>query len=275
MINAETRRLVAKLSDHLLHTTGTASAVNNQQEYELPNKLKKLRAVTFTIGSDVQYVKRSPSREHWDSLNTSTPTAITASFPEWYYPIARRIRYWPTPASTAAVITYDYDIRYIDSTIADYVTGTIVTLTQGSTTVDGGSTTWSTAMVGRYMQIAKSNTFASDGDGDFYEIGRFFTTTQVGLVKTYAGHSVTSGAATYLIGEVSPLPDGFHELPIYRACEFYYSKNDKVRQAYFKGLADNLESELFNANDPSDHVVVEDSDRISENPNNYPRSLTG
>ena len=273
IIRAETRRVVAKLGDNLLHTISNGSAVANQQEYELPNRLKKLRAVTFQIGSNVQYVRLSPNRAHWDSLNTASSTAYTANFPEWYYPIARKIRYWPTPSSGSATITYDYDVRFIDQTVADYITGTIDTATPGSATIIGVSVTWSSAMVGRFMQIDKSNTYANDGDADFYEIGSIRTSTQLNLVKPYEGHSIVSGAATYKIGEISPLPDGFHELPVYKAAEFYYSKSDQTRSTYFRSLAKDLEDELMNANDPSQLVMVEDADEISENPNNFVRGV--
>lgn len=273
IINAETRRLVSKLSDHLLHTTGTAQAVANRQEYELPNRLKKLRGVTFIIGSNTYYVRQSPSRRHWDRLNTATSTAYTSDFPEWYYPIGRKILYWPTPASGSAVITYDYDIRFIDATVADYTTGTILTTTEGSTNIVGSSTSWGSAMVGRYLQINKNNTYANDGDNDYYEISSVSSATALVLTKTYAGHSISSGAATYRIGEVSPLPDGFHELPVYRASEFYYSKSDQNRSQYFRQLANDLEKDLLGANDPSDLVVTEDTSDIPENPNLYPRDI--
>ena len=273
IMNAETRRLVSKMSDHLLHETGTASAVANIQEYELPNKVKKLRGVTFSIGSITQYVRKSPNRRHWDSLNNASSTAYTANFPEWYYHIGSKILYWPTPASASATITYDFDVRFIDSSVADYTTGTISTATNGTTRIAGGSTAWGSAMVGRFLQVDKSNTYANDGDGDYYEISNVVSTTALDLVKNYGGHSIVSGAATYRIGEVSPLPDGYHEVPVYRAAEFYYSKSDEPRADYFRRLANDLESTLSGANDPSDLVTVDDDEDVSENPNNYRRSI--
>jgi len=273
LINAETRRIVAKIGDHLLHTTGTAQAVANRQAYELPNRVKKLRGVTFNIGSNTQQLRRSPSRKHWDSLNTSNATAYTSDFPEWYYLINRQIHYWPTPASASAVITYDYDKVFINLSVADYNTGTVNQATNGSTILVGSGTTWGSAMVGRFVQIVKSNTFNNDGDGDFYEISLVPTTTQISLKKPYEGHSFTGGAATYLIGELSPLPEGFHELPVYRAVEFYYSKTDQNRSQYFRQLADDLESQLMAANEPSQLVTVEEDEDIDNNPNLYPRSI--
>ena len=275
IINAETRRLVSKMSDNLLHRTYTGSAVINQQFYEIPNRLKKVRGVTFTIGSNVQYVRKVPNRRFWDQLNTSTATAYTSDFPEWFYPIRRTAGFWPTPSSGSAVITWDGDARHIDLTIADYTTGTITTATSGTTRIVGSSTSWTDPMKGRYLSINKSNTNNSDGDGDYYEIASIVDASNLDLSKPYQGESITGGAATYLIGEVSELPDGFHELPVYKGAEFYYSKSDQVRKEYFKGLADNLEDELFNANDPTDDVVVEETDEYDtpNNPNNFPRSI--
>lgn len=273
IMNAETRRLVSKMSDHLLHVTGTAQAQANIQEYELPNRMKKLRGVTFTIGSDTRYVRKSPNRRHWDTLNTGVATSYTSDYPEWYYLLNTKVLYWPTPSSGSAVITYDYDKRFIDSTLADYTTGNILTTTEGSANVVGTSTTWGSAMVGRYLKIEKNNTYANDGDGDYYEIKSVSSATALVLQKTYQGHSIVSGSGAYRIGEVSPLPDGFHELPVYRGSEFYYSKNDQNRSQYFRGLANDLEKELLAANSPSDLVAVEESDEESYNQNNYPRSI--
>lgn len=273
IINSETRRIVAKLGDNLLHTTGTASAVANQQAYELPNKMKKLRGVVFTIGNDSRQARRSPNREHWDYLNTSSATAYTSDFADWYYLLNRQILYWPTPASASAVITYDYDKLFADSTVADYTTGTIQQVTNGSTSIIGASTSWGSAMVGRFLRIEKSNTWGNDGDGYFYEIDSVTSTTRLELTKNYEGHTIVGGAAVYLIGEVSPLPDGFHELPVYRAAEFYFSKIDQARSQYFRQLANDLETELLAANEPSQLVVVEEDEDREDNPNLYPRSI--
>lgn len=275
IMNAETRRLVSKMSDNLLHTTGTAQVVANQQVYELPNRMKKLRSVVFTIGSNTYYADKVPNRRAWDILNNSTSTAYTSDYPEWYYIINRQILYWPTPSSGSAVITYDYDKKFIDSTIEDYTTGTIQTATYGSTTIVGSGTTWGSAMVGRYLKIEKSDTYANDGDGDYYEINSISSTTQLDIVKTYEGHSISSGSASYRIGEVSPLPDGFHEIPVYRGVEFYYSKVDQGRSKYFRQLASDLEVELMAANAPTDLVSVEEDDNVSDNPNLYPTGLNG
>lgn len=274
IIQAETRRIVAKLGDHLLHTTSNGTAVINQQVYELPNKVKKLRGVTFMIGSDTRQVKRSPTREHWDSLNTGNATAYTSDFPDWYYIIGKKILYWPTPSSSSATITYDFDKIYTPATQADYTTGTIASITQGSTTVTGAATTWSSAFVDRFIQINKSDTHENDGDADFYEIATVNSTTELSLEKPYSGHSILGGAATYRIGEISPLPDGFHELPVYRAVEFYYSKTDQGRSQVFRQLANDLEAELLAANEASELVIVEEVDDIGiESPSLYPRDL--
>lgn len=275
LILADTRRLVNKMSGHLLETSGTASAVAERQRYQLPNNLKKLRSVTFTIGSEVRPVERSFSKEHWDSLNRTTATAYTSDYPQFWRAESREILYWPTPASGSAVITYNYDKRFTDQTIEDYTTGTINTATRGSAIVVGASTVWTSAMARRFIKISKSNTVANDGDGNFYEIASVANGTTMTLVKTYEGNTISSGAASYLIGEASPLPDGFHELPVYRSAAIYYGKNDEVRSGFFAELANDLEKDLLGFNDISDSVVVEErGGRRAVNPNDYPYNLT-
>lgn len=265
LINAETRRLVAKMSGHLLARTGTGTTTAGTQAYELPNRVKKLRTVVITVGSTRWPVRRSTSREHWDSVNI---VSSSSDIPVWYFEIGRQVLVWPTPASSSNTITYEYDARHIDLSVADYTTGTIATATSASTGITGSGSSWNSSMAGRYIQITKSGAAATNGDGDFYEISSVTNTTTLVLVKPYAGTSISGGSATYLIGEVSLLPDGFHELPVYRATQIYYSKKDREQSLLFKGLADELEKGLLNANDPNDSMVLDsgESEQIL-NPN--------
>ena len=129
-------------------------------------------------------------------------------------------------------------------------------------------------MEGRYIQIAKSNNANSGGDGHWYEIKDVVSSTVIVLATNYQGQDISSGTASYVIGEISPLPDGFHELPVYRSVEIYWGKNDEARAQLIRVNADRLENELFTANLASQNVVAEDFDSQNfENPNYFIRDI--
>lgn len=276
IIQAETRRLVAKLGDNFLQTTGTAQVNGTAQtRYQLPNRLKTLRRVRVQDGANFYPVEPSPNRKHWDYL-TYSGTSVTATYPSYYYVSGgRQIEFWPLMSGTTQIIHFDYDKRHLDQTVADYTTGAVGTATINSTAVTGSATVWTESMNGRFLQIAKSNTYANDGDADWYEIDYVISSTALALKRAYMGHTITQGNASYVIGEVSPLPDGFHELPVYRGAEFYFSKNDEARSQYFRQLANDLETDLLSANTATESVVLDDpyDTEIPPNINSYPRSI--
>ncbi len=276
LITSETKRLIAKIGGNLLETEAVGTTIANIQTYQLPNRLKKLKGVTITEGTTIWPVYESPSIKHWQEIN-STGTSWTSDIPSWYRIFNRQIKFNPIPASSANVITYTFDKRYAEQGIADYTVGSIGTATQGTTTVMGnasGSTTaWTDSLEGRFILITKTNN-SNSGDGEWYEISRISNATTMILRAPFEGQNIVNGTAIYTIGEIAPLPDGFHELPVYRATETYWAKNDQNRVAYFTNKAKQLEDELFNANLATDNVVAEETDEIiTENPNLFIRNV--
>lgn len=267
LINGITRSLLRKLGAKALERTSTDTTETSVQYYPKPARMKKLKTVTATVGTTKYTVNESPSREHWDRLNQNT--GYTSSIPEWFYPRANDIGFWPIPAGTAVTLNYTFDIIQKDLGIPDYSTGTITTATNGTTTIVGSSTGWNSNMAGLFLRINGTTAAANIGDNEFYEISSVTNGTTLILSRNYEGVSITSGTATYIIGQVSLLPDGYHELPVFRSVETYYSKIDQERSTKFKVMADGLESDLF-ADSGSDtmNVSIEDADASeTTNPN--------
>ena len=259
LIDIETRRLVRKLSGNLLIRTRTDTTFASQQAYVLPLH-KKLRAVTITSGTTKWQPKECPTEAYWNKLNETTYTSDVA---EWYRILNGSIYFYPTPSSSGNTITYTYDIMQRTLSVADYTTGTISAIANGATTVTGGSTVWTSAMAGRYIKIDEPT-----GDGQWYEIASVASTTSLTLTKKYEGTTIAAGSGTYTIGQVSVLPDGYHEQPVFRATQIYYSKIDQNRAAYFKDLADTLEKDLIaDHGNVTSNVVIEDTDIEQTNPN--------
>ena len=261
----ETRRILRKLGNRSTERTVTDTSETDVQYYPKPARMKKLKTVSATTGTTKWPVRESPSREHWDKLNQNT--SYTSNLPEWFYPRANDIGFWPILSGTATTLTFVFDIIQKDLSIADYTTNQIKTTTNGTTTIGGSATAWTTKMEGQFLKITDSNN-PNTGDGERYEIAAVSNGTTIVLERNYAGTGITNGTAVYIIGQVSSLPDGYHELPIYRAVQIYYAKTDQQRSLVFKTMADELESQLFvDAGSETTSVSVEDTEKGIDNPN--------
>lgn len=233
LINEKIRELVSWKPWDFRERTRTVSTVASQQFYNLPNDNRRLKNVTVTIGSTIYTPKECKSRTHWDYLNRST---TTSNIPEWYYVFNKQLGFFPTPSSaTTDAVTYIYERGHIDLSVADYTAGTITTTSTVSsvTTVTGSGTTWTSAMVGRYLRID-----APTGDHQWYEIATVPTSTTLTLTLPYLGTAISAGSGTYTIGQVSLVPEDFQMVPIYGALEIYFTsiQPERERAEMYKNL---------------------------------------
>lgn len=223
LMNDAIRRICNLRDWPFLEKTTTMTTTASTQFYNLPFDYERLINVTITIGSTKYQPKLAPSRNFWDMLNQSTN--ITSNIPEWFYIFNGQVGFYPTPSTTTAnAITVVYKQRVIDLSITDYSTGTVDVITNGSTTVTGSGTTWTSPMAGRWIKLTPSNVAASSGDGMWYQIASITNATTLVLTRAYNGTSLTTGAAAaYAIGQMSVLPEAYQDLPVYEALEIYFT----------------------------------------------------
>lgn len=227
--NDDYRALCAMRDWPWLNRLRTITTVSETQFYNLPYDCDLVREVFLIISTKRYVLKKSPSREHWDSLNASS---FSADIAEWYTIFNGQIGIWPKPASSSNTINIIQKSRVIDLSVADYTTGTIVSVANGGTAVVGSGTTWTERMMGRYIRFTYSNT-ANTGDGQWYEISAVADTTHLTLVRAYGGTAIVAGAATYTIGQMPLLPEAFQDLPWIWAVGTYWSKESDKRGATF------------------------------------------
>lgn len=261
-INASIGRMLTMRPWPFLYreTTGTTTA--SVQYVEAPANYKKITSVKITSGTSIFTPREVPNREFWDRLNSSTSASVTADFPDWWYFFNGRVHFYPTP-STVRSVTFFGRIGFQGLSVAEYTTGAILTATQGSARVVGSSaTTWNASMAGRFMKIFESNV-SNRGDGEWYEIASVADATNLDFKKPYRGAAITSGTATYVIGQLMPLPDGYHDAPIYDAVSKYYSVSginySAERSRIFKEVHDELVSQFAAEGSDTDNVIVEDA----------------
>lgn len=204
--------------------------------HQLPADFGGIVNVTVTIGSTKYSPYQVLTNEEWDVLTQSTAT--TSNTPEAYFIFGKTLSFYPAPSSaTANAVALKYNREQKDLSVADYSTGSIVSVANLGTAVVGTGTTWTSQMAGRYIRITDSNT-ANTGDGYWYEIASVTSATALTLVAPYNGTAIAAGTAPYVIGQVSIIPEDHQMTPIYRACEIYWTtlQPEVDRSTLFKNL---------------------------------------
>lgn len=183
-----------------------------------PNYIR-MHSVTATIGSQVHTLVEEESQERFNErlyLNRNS------SRPEVYFLRPRfgvggtELLLDPIPSTTTTTITINYAANARDLSQDSYITGTI-TVTNGSTTITGSGTIFTAAMVGRYFQVTDT---VGTGDGNWYRITGFTSTTILTIENKYDGTSISG--KTFTISEIFSLPEEMQILPVYYAMMHYY-----------------------------------------------------
>lgn len=247
--------------------TGTHTVTVSTKFQPLPYDVDLIESVSITVSGTVHTPDPAPSKKFWDNLHYTTQTSDS---PSYWFVHDGKFGIWPRPSTSGNVIDLNTKIRVPDLNVADYTTGTVDIITNGSPKVTGSGTSWTTPMVGRWLCVTYSNTAASSGDGEWYRIAAVESTTVLYLDRPYGGRSLTTGAgASYTIGQMPLLPEAFHDLPEIYASYRYWMKEKDERAAGFKDMLGDGVSTLFTTygfNDLS-FVVDDGEDHFMVNPN--------
>lgn len=224
-----------------LEATADMTTVANQEGYQIPNKFRKLIDMYIYSGSgsstDTIYSPEmifDPTR--WKLVKQYR--LGSQDVPYFTYVENQKYYIQPIPATTGNLITLRGRLNVRDLNIADYTTGTIVSIANGGTAVVGSGTAWTADMVGRYIRITQT-TAANGGDGFWYEIGSYTSATSIGLLKPYQGTAIAAGSAAYTIGQVPVIPEAYQPAIEYRSIALYWqNQNDLTRAKTYWMLYD-------------------------------------
>lgn len=271
LINDSIRYLVTKYFFNERSYIVPGGTISGTQAYDLPYNIKTIINVYITVGSNRYQLVEAPTRQFWDSLNFAV---YTSDVPQYYYIFNKKIYVFPTPATSSNVITINYKTRLEDLSQADYITGTVVA-TNGSKTITGSGTTFVPQMVGSWIKLSPAASATTYGDGNWYEIGAYVSSTELTLVNAYEG--ATTLATSYTIGEMPILPEDYQDLPVYRALSIYFTTRvpDPTRASMFDALYKEGFAKLdaeFGSKSASVAITPNDSEVI--NPNLFVRNLS-
>lgn len=261
LVNEVNQSITALRDWYFLNKERTATSVASQNNYQVPGDYGRLVSIWTVVGGVTYYPKQVFDMEYWQYLNSS---AVTSDITTHFYIFENNIYLYPTPASTDISIHIFYRRKAIEMTQDDYSTGTI-SVSAGSTGITGSGTTFTSAMVGRYIQI----------NGIYYEIASYTNGTSIDIVRPSIA---AASGATFNLGEMSPIPSEFHDMIWKGAVADYYDfKGDSNpwRVNFEKRLA-LLISRYGGGQDTSGQVIRRSNRSTGEirNPNDYPSGLS-
>lgn len=195
----------------------------------VPNKIRRVMAVRQQNGVDPTSVIYIP-RMIFDAVAWDTILAAqlgSSNVPRFVYQRDNRLYIQPVMNESNDVVWIRGRIDLRDLSIADYSTGSIVSIANGATTVTGTGTSWTASMAGRYIRITESNT-ANNGDGYWYEVASVTSSTILELKAPYQGTTIAVGTAPYVLGQITYEPETYQMGPIYRAVALWLQVNDPL-----------------------------------------------
>lgn len=190
-----------------LETSFTDITQASVQFLPLPYNFGKLIRTSVTVGSTLYSPAEAPSKMFWDRLNY---IQYTSQVPYFFFiqgsQNIQKLGFYPTPSTAGNTITYYYQMKAMDLSHDD-ATGnniTTATTTNDVTTLTQSGTSFTSAMVGRWIQL-------TDFDGYWYQIATVPTTSTITLA-TPISRVFSSPTFSWTIGEMSVIPDGYEDM---------------------------------------------------------------
>lgn len=253
-MNIAYHRINSAMTRYYLRKQQFTNIVANQQYYQTPVDCIRVMGITVKLNSgNIEIpVQQIRSEFKWRTINS---VRRTSNWEAYYFLIGNDlVGLWPTPsANITSGMRFFYEVQDVDLTQDDYTTGTIA-ITNGSQTVTGTGTSWTSNMAGRQLATTDGS------DGNFYEISTVNSATSITLKNPYAGLSGT--LATYRIGQMFIFPPEYHDAPVdYALARYYEFKNNPQRATYhMQKYKQSLDDALEKYSSSSESAVITDQD---------------
>jgi hypothetical protein len=246
-------------------TDTTAGAV---QFYPARFNQGKLSRVTVAVGTTIYSPAEAPSRLFWDRLNY---LSYQSQVPYFFYIYNKKVGFYPTPSTTGNTITY-YFQKKAGELSNDDTTGTVTAaVTSGEiTTLTNSTTTWSGAMVGRFIQIPSNDSY-------WYEIATVPANNSLTLVAPISA-DFSAQTYAYTIGEMTLIPDGYEDIIEEDVLARHYRRLQDFKNAgQHQARADLRFEQLVNDKSAktSSPYSSPQVDLTIPNINSFPSNLTG
>lgn len=213
-LNIGQNLLETELGSFYTDESTTADTVDGTSLYDTPSDLVRLKLAFIEVG-EIDYVLEEVYDEHrWRRIKANEGSSESDAA---MFIFVKRDTYeiYPTPATDSNTINLIYEAGGKELQFDDYTDGTISALANGAAAVTGDSTTFTAAMVGRYLKVTS--------DGIWYKISAYTSATAITLDKNFQGTTIAAGAEAYTIGEMPRTPPSTHMVPVYYAMKNYFA----------------------------------------------------
>lgn len=235
----ESRRTVSSIrggSWPWLEIERSVLTVANQNYVYVPNDMRKVTAVRVAVGSGSSATIYQP-RLVFDAQLWQLILAYrlgSNQYPYFCYQQGQKLLFSPYPDTDGVTVTLIGRRKIVDVNIADYTTGSIVSIASAATTVTGSGTSWTSGMAGQWIRITQTAA-ANGGDGEWYEVASITNSTSLELVKPYQGTSIVAGTALYTLGQITYEPEAYQMAPVYRALALFAQSNSPLEPSISTG----------------------------------------
>lgn len=227
-INVGAGKFLAALAREYNRKARFTDIVANQQFYQLPEDGQKLKEVIANSGNWNVPLEQIPDEHTWRQLNMMP---VTGQSTHYFIKGYDEVGLFPIPGATVTDgLELVFSPKHVELTQDDYTTGTL-TVVNGGQEVTGSGTTFTTKMVGQWLQVTDGS------DGNWYRVSDFNSVTSLTLENYYQG---TSGSAkSFRVGQTVDLPEEYAEAPSDYACyRHYMRRGDPIKANTFKTLFD-------------------------------------
>lgn len=228
----DSRRTVAGINGGKwpwLEMEDQALTVANQEYVQIPNHIRKIMGVRQQNGTNPTDVIYRPKlvfdSDRWDTILQQQ--FGSTNVPYFAYEREDKLYLQPIPSENGNVVFMRGRLKIRDINIVDYITGSIVSIANGATTVTGTGTSWTTSMAGRWLRITET-VADNGGDGYWYEVASVTSSTILELKKKYQGTTISAGTALYRLGYITYEPETYQMAPIYRAVAQYWDFKENM-----------------------------------------------
>lgn len=276
MINATHKLILGQYNFSFAESTFTKTTAAGQQTYDWGVEVRKPTSIQVTVGSITYTLKEVKNKDVFNRMNY-LGTGFTSNIPTHFHIRNGQALIYPTPAASGNTITFYFSKMVKDMTAADYTAGTITTLANGGTAVTGAGTSWTSAMIGRYIKITSN--------GFWYRITAVGGATSLTIGKPYEGTAISGGSEAYTIGELPVVPEEYQDLLWYRPVGLYW-KSKGTRELIAQGntffTGDNKRPGLFESqleelkkaySSPTTDTFYSEGDAYIVDPNYDPRAI--
>lgn len=259
----------AKLARYYTREQQFTNIIADQSIYQTPVNCLRITGLTALVGepSATSYswpLKEVRSEYEWRQISSYR---TTNNWPTWYMSLGNdQFQVWPIPSQTLTngfrlyYQPQDYDLS-IDDTVS--TSANLVTVTNGSVTVTSAGTPFTQSMKGLWFQTTGTTNLTA------YEIVDVPDGATLTLKSAFVGF--TGVGLSWVVGQLSIIPQEYVDAPMYYALGNYYSSRaNESRAQYYRGLFQQMQDDCDQEYSSSQTSSVITDDETYANPFYYP-----